>query len=153
MGDPRGYWMDPRYWRWRWARATSATKLSLLLPVAALFCVAGYLSAKGLAGATQATVAYTPPVPASQDSGSVPSTVARSRQGQARDVTPVRQQTAAPSVATQTVVQTVAVPSPGRERIVTVTDSEHTPTSVKDGHRSTSRARRDRLANRNGATA
>jgi len=126
MRDLQRYWTDPRYWRWRWAQVRSDTKLIALLTMAVLVAFGGYLSAKGLAGATTTDAAYAPPAPTSQGGASVPA--AQTERGKAPNVTTAAR-TTAPPLAVQTVVRPVTVASPGGEHVVTETQSQ----TVSDG--------------------
>ena len=55
------YWKDPDFWRWRWQRVSGGSKLLLVVGLAALTGLGGYIAAQGLAEATDTTAAFVPP--------------------------------------------------------------------------------------------
>jgi len=132
MRDFRRYWTDPGYWRWRWQRIGIDTKLFVLLAVAASVGLGGYLSARELAGATEASGGYAPPVQSSQGIVTAQSTVAQTTQMQARGATPIRQRAVAFPVASQTIVQRVTgrVVTTGQTQTIMQSATVHQPVTV-----------------------
>ena len=94
------YWEDRDFWRWRWQRVSGGSKLLLVVGLAALTGLGGYIAAQGLAEATDTTAAFVPPT--------------------AQVVTV--QRILAGEDGGSTVVKTVTLPGKTRDRVVT--DSE-----------------------------
>jgi hypothetical protein len=121
-----GFLFDPEYWRWRWSRIDTDAKVVAFVVLAAAVGAAGYLSAKGIAGASETTGAYVPP-----SSGVVTVVQTRSSQGRVvthlRPVTEIRRRTVTALAPAHTVLDPVTVERAGSVRVVTQT-RQHTTT-------------------------
>jgi hypothetical protein len=97
------YWLSPNYLRWRWQRTGSVIKTLILVLLALLVGLGGYVTAVMASGSTaNTTAAYVPPT---QELVTVQRTVVHRVKGTGRVVTQVKK---------------VAVPASPRERVVTL---------------------------------
>ena len=99
------YWKDPDYWLWRWDRMSDGAGVGIVVALAFLVALGGYMTANVLADSTDPTAASA-----------------------TQKVVVTRVQTVAVSAPGQTVMREVTVQQAGRERVVT---SRQTQTVVQ----------------------